>query len=206
MPSQTTWSKSGSRVDDAEFERVVDNLVVNIAAARTPNRFIRVCVKGWFGHRWLSFSGKGRVSLDSGGLRGIADTALAPIRQDALTPPPFSPGRLLSERHWSRGANGNYSRVEPEPWLWSRSGHSAKNLQRRVADLFSEACIAWSSEALGGRASLLLYEARDGQATGWFAGFRLQEGVWRVDQVSNVERAAVEAGMVVPLRPTVTFG
>src|SRR5258708_6745926 len=110
---------------DALDEPGIDTLVI-------------VRVRNWFDHKWLRFSGIGRVKFEDVKL-SAPGAALEPLSQDKLTFPPFTPRRIVSETHFTRDEAGESTgRIHPR-----RLQHSSGNLQRRVADRGSPLRVAY---------------------------------------------------------------
>lgn len=183
--------------DAAPFVDRVDRVVSGLVFRYRPPLVGLVRIRRWFDHRWLGFSGKGRVFFDSA-FPSDPCVALDAFRQDQLTFPPFVPTRVAAERHWQRDARGNYA-----PWSADfrihrpRRERSCRNLQRRVVDLADSALYVWfssDSTALR-RASMLVYIVNDGATLPWFASLSTDPVApdgWSLGAVQGLGRAEIE--------------
>ncbi|HEY1818003.1 MAG TPA: hypothetical protein VGG74_36925 [Kofleriaceae bacterium] len=183
--------------DDAEgFVEAVDRVLAGVCFRFQPELACVIRIRRWFDHRWLRFSGNGRVRFPFfSGLRGSPDVSLDPFRQDRLTFPPFTPNRVASEIHWGRWLDGNYALVPRHvrvhrPWR----EHSAHNLHRRVADFTSSGLFVWfsSTSAADCRASLLVYIVSDGVTIPWFASLLERDGAWQVGEIDGLGRLELQ--------------
>ncbi len=185
-----------SAEDYAGFVEAVDRVLAGLCFRFHPELVCVIRIKRWFDHRWLGFSGKGRVKYPvHTGLRGDPVALLDAFRQDQLTFPPFTPNRVAAEHHWERWLDGNYGRVPRHvrvhrPWR----ARSATNLHRRVADVTNSGLFTWfsSTSAVDRRASLLVYVVHDGTTTPWFASLRSEDGRWVLGDVSGLGRLEVQ--------------
>lgn len=116
------------------------------AAVRDP--FVRSVfisrVRGWFGRRWLGFSGKTLGALG--------------ISYFKLTVPPFVPSRIASSSYFVR--TDEFTFVEAEaPFTLHPKQASSTNLKRYLADLAPDSALFWlstESQVLG-RAAFMSY-------------------------------------------------
>jgi hypothetical protein len=183
--------------DDADgFADAVDRMIAGLCFRYRPELACVIRIKRWFDHRWLGFSGKGRVRFSFWtGMRGDRDVALHPFRQDRLTFPPFTPNRVASEDHWERWLDGNYSRVPRHmrvhrPWR----EHSAYNLHRRVADVTSSGLFVWfsSTSAADRRASVMVYIVDGDTIAPWFAAMHERDGAWTLGEIDGLGRLEIQ--------------
>jgi hypothetical protein len=179
--------------DDPAFLGMVEGVVDAVVRTDEPAEVYVVHTDNWFNHRWLRYSGLGRVGF-FGSLK--VDTALDPIWRDRLTFPPFTPNRVLAEHYFRRSPRGGYA-PRPAPRVvhrWWRRGHSAWNLQRRVRDFARSAAFFWlsSNTAANRRGSLMTYTSRDGAVAAWYASFHL-DAAWRLGLAKGTPRPRVEA-------------
>jgi hypothetical protein len=104
-------------------------------------------IDGWFGPRWLRFSGKSMGAL------GIHKT-----RDDDLTLPPFNPGRVLGELRFERESTpGTWTPDLAAPRLHRHQPSSANLTQALSKSITPPALLAWHSRAGDGRATLMAY-------------------------------------------------
>ena len=178
--------------DDRVFVAALSSLIAQLAADRKPSELYVTRVSKWFDHKWLRFSGRGRVRLD--GLRPQEDTALDVFWQEHLTFPPFSPRQVSAPLAWSRARDGAFRRV-PKPRLFHKAArrHSAGNLQSRVASFSDSALFVWFSSltAQNGIASVLAYGVSDGVEEAWYASFR-KDLSWRIAATKGINRERLQ--------------
>lgn len=180
--------------DDPEFVELVKRMIAGCVNDGFPNTIIVVQIDNWFDHKWLGFSGKGRVRFDFG-LNIDRDTALDEFRQDQITLPPFSPRRVIGEFYFQREANGEYSARNPRPYLHKRVlESSSQNLHKRIVDRVDSAVLVWfsSNTKPNLRGSVMIYEVRDREVNPWYAGFEKEEK-WRVLQTKGITADQVQA-------------
>src|SRR5829696_2437383 len=75
--------------DDPEFVELVKHVIAGCVHDGFPRTIIVIKIDNWFDHKWLGFSGKGRVGFGFHGDYLVdMDTALDEFRQDQITLPP----------------------------------------------------------------------------------------------------------------------
>ncbi len=176
---------------DAEvFLTSVNGLLARLVRDYEPDRVFAVRLNKWFDHKWLGYSGKGRVNFDG---YPYIDTALDTHWQSKLTLPPFNPKQVVDELHWHRLADQSYQRSTDADWVHRRVLESSSaNLHRRVADRWPSAVLLWmsSNTAVNKRGSVMVYVVGPAQSI-WYSSFTESSG-WRVDQVKGIAREAVQ--------------
>ncbi|HEY1937489.1 MAG TPA: hypothetical protein VGJ33_06120 [Candidatus Angelobacter sp.] len=70
--------------DSPEFINEINTTLNGVLRSTAPQEFTLVKIDGWFGPKWLSFSGKVLGAL--------------PVWKDNLTVPPFVPNRVITQR------------------------------------------------------------------------------------------------------------
>jgi hypothetical protein len=95
--------------DDKTFLACIEGLIAIIVAETEPEELYIVRINKWFDHKWLKYSGKGRVAFE---YDPKIDTALEVFSQDQLTFPPFNPKQVTVVLGWKRSANGPNENVE----------------------------------------------------------------------------------------------
>src|SRR5207248_3728612 len=131
--------------DDPQFVELVSRVISGLVNDKFPKEIFVVQIDNWFDHKWLKFSGIGRVRFDDPHID--IDTALDEFWQDKITFPPFAPKRVVSEYFFLRDESGDYSlsSIAP-PYIHSRRrAASYRNLHRRVADFSGSAIFVWFS-------------------------------------------------------------
>src|ERR1041385_3563398 len=126
--------------DDPEFIELVERIAAHTFKRGKYDEVFIVAIKNWFDHKWLKFSGIGRVPFDS-----VRDShpqvALDEFWQEKITLPPFTPNRVLRQQ-WHPAKE--LRRPRPVHDTENRE-HSCWNLQRRVAQYASSALFVWFS-------------------------------------------------------------
>jgi hypothetical protein len=183
--------------DDPAFIELVERIAVRTFKQGDYDEVFIMQIKNWFDHKWLKFSGIGRVPFDS--FRDDhPQVALDEFWQEKITFPPFTPNRVLRQqwhpaKELKRGAPVHDTK---------RRQHSSWNLQKRVTRYANSALFVWfSSETKRNeRGSLMLYQVRDGLVSAWYASFRKAAG-WVLHQTKGTTRGAVEELMASMAEP-----
>ncbi len=178
--------------DDAPaFLAVVDQIIAGLVEQHAPEEFYLVRIANWFDHRWLRFSGIGRVPFN-----GVSThTALDEFHQEQLTFPPFTPNRVTSQHYFALTNRGQFEEQAPVQLIHGTArGHSAKNLHRRVADFSRSAVFVWfsSHSAANGRGSVMVYTVCSRHVDAWYAGFQY-DASWRLGHVKGIRKSESEA-------------
>ena len=180
--------------DDPAFLACVDRIITANVARSQPEEVYVVRIDNWFDHKWLTFSGKGVVFFDFGGLRNQDDVALDEFHMDQVTFPPFNMNRVRSQTYFCRTTKGCYEEQCPLHLIHRTDRHhSARHLTRRVVEFAKSAVFVWfSSETIGnGRGSVMVYSVCEGIVLAWFASFR-REQRWQLLRVKGVSREDVK--------------
>ena len=177
-----------SPTDDPSFVALVERIVGRLDEYNEPAEVFIIEIKNWFDHKWLKFSGIGRVPFDHFA-SSHSQTALDEFFQDKITFPPFTPNRILNQCLWTHRVSGRRHPVHRKK-LWQ---HSSWNLHKRVSQFASSALFVWFSSGTlsNDRASLMVYKV-DGKAVdAWYASLRKATN-WKLDRTKCIEREAVE--------------
>ena len=84
--------------DDPAFVSMMERTIARLDQDNDlAEVFIIVEIKNWFDHKWLKFSGIGRVPFHSS-RDAHPQVALGEFFQDKITFPPFTPNRVLREQ------------------------------------------------------------------------------------------------------------
>ena len=126
--------------DHPEFVKMIESVLNRLDAWYSPDEVFIIRVRGWFDHKWLNFSGKGRVHFDSP-IPNHPQVALDEFFQDQITFPPFTPKRILSQERW---VYDDQMSKNPLPHR-RRYQRSAMNLHRRIKDHSKSAMFIWYS-------------------------------------------------------------
>ena len=174
--------------DDPEFVALIERIAVRSFKQGDYDEVFIIEIKNWFDHKWLKFSGIGRVPFDD--IRNDhPQVALDEFFQDRITFPPFTPNRILRQQwHPAHEAKPKYL-----PYSTKEREHSSWNLQRRVTQYAHSALFVWFSSGTkaNDRGSLMLYQSRAGSVSPWYASFRKAAG-WVLHLTKGVSREAVE--------------
>jgi hypothetical protein len=177
--------------DDPGFLNCVDRVIAGLIDRHAPEEIYLIRIANWFDHKWLRFSGIGRVPFHDFSIH----TALDEFSQEQLTFPPFTPKRVASQHCFGRSADGLFNEIPPARLVHRNTrGQSAGNLHRRVADFSPSAAFVWfsSNSAANRQGSVMAYTAFFGQVSAWYAAFRFDR-TWRLGRVKGVRVAEVEA-------------
>lgn len=166
-------------------------MIATMVAEKKPNDLYVTRINKWFDHKWLGYSGKGRVKFE--GFPPI-DTALDAIWRDKLTFPPFNPKQIGQQLYWRRRDDGTYGGVEDTKWIhkWKLQS-SADNLNNRVVEFSDSGLFVWftSNTESNTHGSVMIYQVDGKDVTGWYASFR-QENDWIVDRTKGIDKKTVE--------------
>lgn len=151
--------------DDAVFIEYVEAVVRQIASIKPAGIYI-TRIDGWFGERWLGFSGK---TLGAAGVH----------RHEDFDVPPFVPNRVVATRFLQSAGDSYESAVPPQQLHITQC--SEANLRRKIAALVPADALVWfSSESQReGRGSILAYVPSSGKHEAWFLEL-VRNGEWRV--------------------------
>jgi hypothetical protein len=177
--------------DDPAFLNCVDRVIAGLIDRHAPEEFYLIRIANWFDHKWLRFSGIGRVPIHGSAIH----TALDEFSQEHLTFPPFTPNRVATQHYFSRGPEGDFDEQPPARLVHaSARRQSASNLHRRVVDFCPSAVFVWfsSNSAANRQGSVMVYAAFSGQVAAWYAAFRFDR-TWRLGRVKGIGIAEVES-------------
>jgi hypothetical protein len=183
--------------DDVQFVELVNHIISALISGSFPEEIFVMKIDNWFDHKWLKFSGIGRVRFGDFG-RDI-DTALDPFWQDKITFPPFTPKRVIEEYYFLRDEDdGGYSPSTHAPHIHDRKlAPSCNNLHKRIVDFTDSAILVWfsSNTKANLRGSIMVYEVRGSGIHAWYAGLSKGEGEWRILQTKGIPREQVQSLM-----------
>lgn len=151
--------------DDTTFIEYVEAVLGQIASLKPPGIYI-TRIDGWFGERWLGFSGK---------ILGVAGVH----HREDFDIPPFVPNRVVATK-FMKSTSGRYEPAAP-PQQLHLIQRSEANLRRKIATLVPTDALVWfSSEShRDGRGSILAYVPNGEKHEAWFLEL-LRNGEWRV--------------------------
>jgi hypothetical protein len=182
--------------DDPAFLACVDRIISGLVDQHATEEVYLVRIANWFDQKWLRFSGIGRVAF-----HGVSiDTALDEFCQEQVTFPPFTPNRLVTQHYFCRTTRGHFEEQATAHLVHQTAReHSAKNLQRRVADFSRSAVFVWfsSHSAANRRGSVMVYTVCSRHVGAWYAAFR-QDACWQLGRVKGVSRPEIESFLASP--------
>jgi len=180
--------------DDPAFAAIVDRIIDSTVSSSRPPELFVVRIKNWFDHKWLRFSGIGRVEFQGG---GPVHTSKEGLWRTKLTFPPFAPARVLSECYFC-WTTKSYYEEQPAPALIhdKEREHSSANLQRRVVDFAERAVFVWfsSNSAHNQHGSVIVYAVDGREVDAWYASFERKEE-WSVTRTKGIDRNIVEIAL-----------
>jgi hypothetical protein len=176
--------------DDPGFLDLICRAITAELEVKTAQEVFVIRIDNWFDHKWLNFSGIGRVAFNNAGSKYIADTALDEFHQKKATFPPFSPKRVVAEHSFTRAEDGSYSLAPAAPLVHSQKrASSCWNLHRRIANFSGSALFVWfsSNTDVNHRGSLMVYRANGNRVTSWYSSFS-KEREWRLLRTEGIGR------------------
>jgi hypothetical protein len=187
--------------DDPVFIGIIQRTISRLDQDNHPDEVFVIEIKNWFDHKWLKFSGIGRVPFQR--LDSQPQVALAPISREKITFPPFTPNRILREQRWAYDTSKRRRPVHRT----RRHEHSSWNLQRRVTQFANSALFVWFSSGTrsNDRASLMVYQVTGECCTTWYASFRKTKS-WRLERTKGIPQESLESltqttRVIVPFAP-----
>ena len=183
---------TAGQADDPTFIELLNCLLRGLLVRGEPEELYVVQIDNWFDHKWLGFSGIGKVPFQFPAYMKRDDGALDEFYQDKVTFPPFTPNRVLSQRRFVRGGDSYAESPLRTPPHGADRQPSELNLHRRVGEAVSSACFVWySSNTLkNDRASIMVYTAMNGEVQNWFAAFN-RNNVWKLHLTKGTSREDV---------------
>jgi len=176
--------------DDEAFLTAICSLIATIVQDKEPNTVYVTRINKWFDHKWLRYSGRGRVKFEGS---PFTDTALDAMWQDQLTFPPFNPKQIGDQLHWERESDGTYSGTGNPRWIHKyKLRSSASNLNNRVSDFADSGLFVWftSNTKTNAHGSIMVYLVSGDEADAWYSSFKQQDG-WAIDKVKGANRELV---------------
>ncbi len=175
--------------DDPRFVGLVKRVISQLLEDEYPDQICLIRIDNWFDHKWLKFSGLGRIGYFED-FRLESDTALDAFSQDQITFPPFTPNRVLAEYNFWRDERGEYLPSLQALLVHDRKlARSADNLHQRVTDFTTSALFLWfsSNTKLNSRGSIMVFEVKDLEVHTWYMGLS-QDDDWKVAQTKGIAR------------------
>lgn len=179
--------------DDTQFIKIVNQVLTRLLKQDAPQEAFVIRIDRWFDHKWLNFSGIGRVYFDNALRVGGADVALDDFHQDKITFPPFNPNRVLEEYHFFQVGGKEYFESVPDKFIHrSKPTNSGTNLHKRVADFTKSGVFVWfnSQTQNSGQGSLMIYKVLHDEVQTWFVSLERSKE-WKLTQVKGITREQV---------------
>ncbi len=182
-----SFSIRSDSTDDPTFIELVKRIVTCSYHQGDYEEVFIIEIKNWFDHKWLKFSGIGRVRFEFS-RDGHQQVALNEFWQEKVTFPPFTPNRVLQQQWHPAGEFKRRTPVHDK----KRRQHSSWNLQKRVTQYADSALFVWFSSGtrLNDRGSVMLYQVCNGEVSAWYASFRKADG-WMLHLTKGTTREAV---------------
>jgi hypothetical protein len=180
--------------DDPAVIEFFNSIVAGLLSERAPEEFYLVQIDNWFDQKWLGFSGYGTAKPPFGyPLLGRFEAVKVEVSSDKLTLPPFNPNRIASQRCFARSGAWYEDAPLGPPHRFTKQ-RSKQNIQHRVENAFSSACLVWysSNTIANDRASLMAYTVKDGAVDSWYSSFQRTDR-WRIHSVKGTSRESIEA-------------
>ena len=180
------------KTDDGGFIRLVNSLLFGVISSYRPDELWVIQIKNWFDHKWLRFSGIGKVEFRFPAFMNRDDGALDEFSQEKVTFPPFNPNRILAQYSYVRSGD-QYSAVPlprlPHPWL---RRPSEANLHRRIENFSRSVVFVWysSNTVANDRGSVIVYTVSNEQIDTWFVAFK-RNGTWKLQSTKGVRREEI---------------
>jgi len=184
---------------DSEFLETVDTVAAHVMDEMDCRDLFLVQIDNWFDHKWLGFSGMGRVPSPFPFLSMIPPNAdqkdrfysvPASFWKKAITMPPFTPNRILSRTHFQRRHSGDFIRCKNLlPQRQEGSMRGTVNSARRIQEISDSGVFLWysSNASQNGAASILIYISTANGVWPIFVSFRFKAG-WRVHLTKGIPR------------------
>ncbi len=185
LPSLREWATLRPDINDSSvFTRAVTELTCRLANAHDVKEVHQIRVRNWFDHKWLHFSGTGVVNSENLG------KCITEFSSDQYFPP-FTPNRILEQRHHCRGRNSPKS---AEPVHSQNRIRSSANLNRRILEYCDSGVFLWysSNSKKNQRASVMVIIVKDGVVDRWHASF-IGQGNWRLGLTRGCDRRTVSS-------------
>ncbi|PYV59858.1 MAG: hypothetical protein DMG96_31315 [Acidobacteria bacterium] len=186
---------NSAETDDRNFIAIVNSVahgIVNRSGA--PNELWIIHIDNWFDHKWLRFSGTGRVDFAAVGDRIFTARVVFSGGKRKLNFPPFSPNRVLEQKLFVRtGDDYSEAPVHVRPHA-AEKRPSETNLHVTLQEFSRSASFIWYSgnTLANGKGSVMVYSVVEDLLEAWFAAFTRQQG-WRLSATKGINREHLEA-------------
>jgi hypothetical protein len=163
--------------DDAGFIALVEAVLARIGVMKPPAIYL-TRIDGWFGDRWLGFSGK---TLGAAGVH---------LRED-FDIPPFAPSRVVATNYLKR-VGGLYKFAAAPVQLHIRQ-RSESNFRRKLSALVPADALVWFSGGSNrdGRGAIMAYVPAGEGHEPWFVEV-VRDPQWRLVRCVGVTAAELQ--------------
>ena len=150
---------------DAAFIALVETVLARVASVQPPGIHI-TRIDGWFGERWIGFSGK---AMGAFGVHHLEEMNI----------PPFVPSRVITSSYLKL-VGGGYEPSE-SPLQLHIHQRSEANFRRKVRELVPSDAMIWFSggSESDGRGSILAYVPSPQGHSPWFVS-AVRDPSWRI--------------------------
>lgn len=162
--------------DDPMFISMITRIINGAILATDPKEVYLVHIDNWFDNKWLSYSGK------FGGM--------CPSWNAKTTLPPFVPGRVLSEKFFTKlgfqTENFVLTKSEEKLHVFQFSHDNSRRLIKDYSPLGSFFWFSGNSKA-NERGSLMAYLLGPEGSWLWYAGF-IKKGEWGLGKIVGISK------------------
>jgi len=179
--------------DDPAFLVILDKIIAATVFQDSLLDVYIIRIDNWFDHKWLRFSGIGRISPEEADMD--SDVALDEFHLERITFPPFTPNRVLAQRYFHRNTKGLYEEQSFIKLVHQEDREqSVRNLQRRIVDFADSAVFCWfsSNSVQNQKGSMMVYSLQDNHVLTWYASFSKNRN-WKLDRVKGITHPEVES-------------
>ncbi len=186
LPIETT------KIDDEQFIKSISKMFEDIAFRYHADELFLTKIDNWFDHKWLGFSGKQLIELETGLPIKITEGNPVWYGGDKVTLPPFSPNRILGQWHFNIPSDNSPLVLTSKRLHPNSRKKSSENLSTRVLEISPCGLLIWfsSNTKNNGRGSILVYHTRDEKIFTWYAAIE-RRNKWIVAMTKNIDTDAV---------------
>ena len=182
--------------DDPAFLLILEKILTAIIFKNSPINIFIIRIDNWFDHKWLNFSGMGKL-----GTKGIgeSETKLVEFYPDQITLPPFNPNRVVSQYNFEKGSKGLYLQKPFKNSLHRKEKMSSgKNLHRRIVSFAKSSLFFWFSSNSAGnqKGTIMAYQINE-QVLTWFCSFTSANSkLWTIERIKGITKNEMESFLV----------
>jgi hypothetical protein len=179
--------------DNDSFLAALNGLVATLVKEYSPEHVYVIRIKKWFDHKWLRYSGKGRVEFKDG--LPLTDTALDVFWQEKLTFPPFNPKQIGMQLYWKRLEDGTYGGTDHPRRIHKRRFQSSSwNLHNRVSAFCTSGIFVWfsSNTENNTHGCIMVYVFSEKGDLTWYASLKAETN-WKIDRIKGIKKEVVQS-------------